>query len=185
MFIRIACLWMCVLFYFSFVCLHVCAYAFKFKVHCGSAFEPGVSGLPYYCTPPVCVSAVIGALAVWRPNNKKKSESCTPIFKNTKLLTSFAGSLKVAASVPPYSAYLLLTRASSMNSKLNSPTLSLILHLVYKTMGQRKSGLVGYRMLMTSRSCPLSRASCKPCYMSARSGVFEIVCRSTHRRQRS
>jgi len=36
------------------------------KVHCGSAFEPGTSGLPYYCTPPVCVPAVIGALAVWR-----------------------------------------------------------------------------------------------------------------------
>jgi len=50
MFIYVACLWMCGLFYFSFVCLHVCAYALKFKVHCGSAFEPGASGLPYYCT---------------------------------------------------------------------------------------------------------------------------------------
>jgi len=38
-----SCLWMCVLIYFSFVCLHVCAYAFKFKVHCGGAFEPGAS----------------------------------------------------------------------------------------------------------------------------------------------
>jgi hypothetical protein len=46
-----------VLFYFSFVCLHVCASAFKFKVHCGSAFEPGASELPSYCTPPVCVPA--------------------------------------------------------------------------------------------------------------------------------
>jgi len=33
-----ACLWMRILFYFSFACLHVCAYANKFKVHCGSAF---------------------------------------------------------------------------------------------------------------------------------------------------
>jgi len=58
---------MCVLLYFSLVCLRVCAHAFtKFKVHCGSAFEPGASGLPYYCTPPVCVPDVIGALAVWR-----------------------------------------------------------------------------------------------------------------------
>jgi len=32
-------------------------------VHCGSAFEPGASGLPYYCTPPVRVPVVIGALA--------------------------------------------------------------------------------------------------------------------------
>jgi len=70
MFKHVACLWMCVLFYVSFVCLHVCVYASKFKVHCGSASEPGASGLPYYCTPPVCVPDVIGALAVWR--HKKK-----------------------------------------------------------------------------------------------------------------
>jgi len=37
---------------------------------CGSAvrFVPGVSGLPYYHTPLVCVPGAIGALAVWRPN---------------------------------------------------------------------------------------------------------------------
>ena len=52
--ISVACLLMCVLFHFSFVCLHVCAYASIFKVHCGSAFEPGASGLPHYCTTPVC-----------------------------------------------------------------------------------------------------------------------------------
>ena len=33
--IHVACLHMCVLFYFFVVCLHLCAYAFKFKVHCG------------------------------------------------------------------------------------------------------------------------------------------------------
>jgi len=34
--------------------------------HCGSAFEPGASGLPYYCTSIcVCVPDVIGALAVF------------------------------------------------------------------------------------------------------------------------
>ena len=42
------------------------------EVHCGSAFEPGGSSLPYYCTPPVCVPAVLGALAVWRLSKKKK-----------------------------------------------------------------------------------------------------------------
>ena len=65
MVIHVACLWMCVLFYFSFVCLHVCAYASKFKFHCGSAIETGASGLPYYCTPPVCVPNVIGGVVVW------------------------------------------------------------------------------------------------------------------------
>ena len=38
------------------------------KVHCRSAFEPGASGLPYNCRPPVCVPYVLGALAVWRQN---------------------------------------------------------------------------------------------------------------------
>jgi len=76
-FIHVACLGMCVLFYFSFVCLHVCAYAFKSKVHYESAFGPGAFGLPYNCTPPVCVPAVLGGLAVWRHNNiqKKKQRS--------------------------------------------------------------------------------------------------------------
>jgi len=46
-----------------FVCLHVCAYAFKFKFHCGSALGPGVSGLAYYCTPLVTVPDAIGGLA--------------------------------------------------------------------------------------------------------------------------
>jgi len=75
MFIHVACLWMCVfkLFYFSFVCVHVCSYAFEFKVHCGSAPEPGASGLPYYCTPLVCVPVVIRGLAVCLHNNNKKN----------------------------------------------------------------------------------------------------------------
>ena len=53
----------------------MCAYAFKFKVHCRSVFEPGASRLPYYCTPLVCVSAVRGTLAVWRLNQKKGKKS--------------------------------------------------------------------------------------------------------------
>ena len=42
--------WQHVCFYFYFVCLRICAYAFKSRVHCGSAFDPGASGLPYCCT---------------------------------------------------------------------------------------------------------------------------------------
>jgi hypothetical protein len=41
-------------------------------VHCGRAFKPGASGLPYYCKSPVCVPDVIDALAVWRQNTPKK-----------------------------------------------------------------------------------------------------------------
>jgi len=69
MLIYVVYLWMCVLFYFTFVYLHVCAYVLKFRDHCCSAFELGASGLPYYCTPPVCVPAVIGGQAVWWHNN--------------------------------------------------------------------------------------------------------------------
>jgi len=45
------------------------------KVHCGSAFEPGAPRLPYYFTPPVCVPAVMGGLAMWRHNNKQNQTS--------------------------------------------------------------------------------------------------------------
>jgi len=48
--IHVPCLLMCILFYFSFILLHVYAFAIYFMVHCGSAFEPGASGLPYYYT---------------------------------------------------------------------------------------------------------------------------------------
>jgi len=49
LFIHVACLCICVWFDFFVVCLHVCAYAFKFKVRCESALGPGSSRLPYYC----------------------------------------------------------------------------------------------------------------------------------------
>ena len=72
--IHVACLRMCVLFYLYVVCQHVRAYAFKLKVHCGSALGPGASGLPYYFTPPVTVPDVIGGLVVWQHNNQKKKK---------------------------------------------------------------------------------------------------------------
>ena len=44
------------------------------------SIRPGGSGLPYYCTPPVCVPAVLGTLGVWRLLNKK-----LPSCKDVKL----------------------------------------------------------------------------------------------------
>jgi len=35
------------------------------------SIRSGTSGLPYYCTPLVCISAVIGLLTVWRHNKPK------------------------------------------------------------------------------------------------------------------
>jgi len=77
--------------FFWFYSLFVCMYAYAnvclkticdcirqinihmSEVHCGSAFEPGGSGLPYYCIPPVCVLDVLCALPVWRFSKKTKS----------------------------------------------------------------------------------------------------------------
>jgi len=79
-------LWcICVLFYSSFVCTSAYANVYfkticeclrqintrRSEVHCGSAIEPGGSGLPYNCTPPVCAPYVLGALAVWWVSKKK------------------------------------------------------------------------------------------------------------------
>jgi len=76
----------CVLFYSKFVCMSAYANVYLCKcirqinihrseVHCGRAFEPGGSVLPYYCSPPVCIPAVLGAPAVWRFSKKKKTWS--------------------------------------------------------------------------------------------------------------
>jgi len=94
LFIYLAYLWMCVLFYFSFVCLHVCAYACKSEVHCRSVLGPGASGLPYYCTPLVCVPDVIEGLAVWRQNNNKKNT------KNTTITVTHWGAERRRAIAP-------------------------------------------------------------------------------------
>ena len=42
------------------------------------------SGLPYYCAPLVCISAVIGLLAVWR-HNKPKRASCVAAKQQKKI----------------------------------------------------------------------------------------------------
>ena len=52
----------------------MCAYVSKFAVHCGSAFEPDASGLPYYCTPTVCVPDVLDTLALWRLTKQKTAK---------------------------------------------------------------------------------------------------------------
>jgi len=45
------------------------------------SIRSGASGLPYYCAPPVCISAVIELPAVWRHNKPKpnpKPPVCVP-----------------------------------------------------------------------------------------------------------
>jgi len=78
--VHVACLWMCVFFDSSFfflvgfclyICVCVCVGIQGPLRECRSIWS-GASGLPYYCTPLVCIPAVIELLAVWR-NNKPKT----------------------------------------------------------------------------------------------------------------
>jgi len=65
--------------WFCFSTCHVVyAYAFKSTVHGGSAFEPGASGLPYYCT-----SICVRSCCTWRascvdPKTKKNKNKKDP-----------------------------------------------------------------------------------------------------------
>jgi len=61
-------------------------------MNCGSAFEPGASGLPYYCTPLVTVPDVLGSRTVWRQNKKNKKHKDTHLFRDSlKAFTSIGG----------------------------------------------------------------------------------------------
>jgi len=64
---------MCILFYFSLVRLYVCAFAIHSMLHCGSAFEPGTSGLPYYCTSTCSRSGCTRCASCVDSEPKKKS----------------------------------------------------------------------------------------------------------------
>jgi len=65
--LHVACSWMCVLFYFSVVCLHVCAYALRLRFIAGAHSSQALPG--YLIT--ARVPALLGALAVWQHNKKK------------------------------------------------------------------------------------------------------------------
>jgi len=75
-------LWGCVLLNFSFVCTSTYANVYfkttfnqhscvrgPLREYCST--QSGAFGLPYYCKPPVCISAVIELLAVWRHTKPK------------------------------------------------------------------------------------------------------------------
>ena len=78
-FIHAPCFLMCILFYVSFIWIHVYAFALHFMVYCGSAFEPGSSGLSYYCTS-ICVHSWCNwrASCVDSKPKKNMSTGCKP-----------------------------------------------------------------------------------------------------------
>ena len=89
-FMHVPCFLMCTLFSFSFIRLHVCAFAIRSMVHCGSAFEAGVSGLPYYCT-----SIWARSCCTWRASfvdskiKKKNKQSIGSNMTKTEIMNFF------------------------------------------------------------------------------------------------
>ena len=63
----------------------------------------GASGLPDYWTPLVCISAVIGLLAVWR-HNKPKTKNQKLLVPNMKAWLATAGSGDSEKTWPPAAA---------------------------------------------------------------------------------
>jgi len=113
---------MCVLIYFSLICLHVYSFAVKSMVHCGSVSDPGASGLAYNCTPPVAVPDVMGVRAVWwQSNNQKKGdnkkwETHGPAARQDTSTTHIAQPLTPRDCTPtsnPTTPYLLITAPTS------------------------------------------------------------------------
>ena len=65
---------MCVVFYSSFVCISVYANIYL-KTILRECLRAGLPpGFPSTAPPPVCVSAVLGTLVVWIPNQKKNKK---------------------------------------------------------------------------------------------------------------
>ena len=70
-------LWLCVLFYSSFVYTCVCVFLhIQSPLRECRSIRSGASGLPYYWAPLVCISVVIGLLAVWQYNKPKTKTQC-------------------------------------------------------------------------------------------------------------
>jgi len=71
-------LWLCVLFYPSFVYTCVCVFLhLQSPLRECRSIQSGASGLAYYCASLECISVVIGLLAVWwhnEPKTKKKKK---------------------------------------------------------------------------------------------------------------
>jgi len=76
----------CVYCSISFLSVYMCVCMSQFDVHWWSAFAQVASGLLYYCTPPLCVPDILGALAVWR-HTKKNAGSYTCILRTSEIVT--------------------------------------------------------------------------------------------------
>ena len=106
-------LWLCVLFYSSFVYTCVCVFLHIQSPlrECRSTWS-GASGLPYYCAPLLCISVVIELLAVWR-HNKPKTKNQKPI---THSQDPCMQSHFTSTSSPPTPLHLIAISVLAINS---------------------------------------------------------------------
>ena len=96
---------LCVVFYSSFVYTCVCVFLhIQSPLRECSSIQSGAFGLPYYCAPLVCVSAVMELLAVWRHNKPKPKnhESTVPMLPHRSLDRYFSISVQFFSSVAPH-----------------------------------------------------------------------------------
>jgi len=65
------------------------------------SIRSGASGLPYYCTPLVCVSDVIDSLTMWRYNKPKNQKTVcngfTPLFVPNQYVIQGMGERRLVA----------------------------------------------------------------------------------------
>jgi len=69
---------MCILFYFSFILLHVYAFAIHSMSIADVSSSQALPGFLITAPPSVCVPDVIGAQAVWIQNQKKRQRNGRP-----------------------------------------------------------------------------------------------------------
>jgi len=110
-------LWLCVWFYSLFVYTCVCVF-----LHIQSPLREcpliwsGASGLPCSCAPLVCISAVIGLLAVWW-HNKPKTKTQKPGGRGWASTSAPGGGDSASRAIAKRKTMLLMPRKSVPKEK--------------------------------------------------------------------
>jgi len=109
------------------ICLYMCV-CVRFQIQgrlreCRS-IRPGASRLPYYCTPFVCIPAVIGLLAVWRHNKPKtKNQEGHWFFSSHRVLSrsNKHSLLLLIERTPPPGGRFLFTMFPHQEPRVRGP----------------------------------------------------------------
>ena len=129
-------LFMCVLFYSSFVCISAYANVYfkttknrtkhRNNTHCGNAFEPGASGLPYYCTS-ICVRSWCNWRASsvdFNPKKKLQMDSCWDVGRDPQATPRLFAATSLVSACPhahPLGSVLTHIEVASLVSLIATP----------------------------------------------------------------